>query len=227
MSNAQYVKDLVLLIADLDAENALRGILQRWKALGIRKLVEGRQFDILRHPQRDPGCRCNAEGFLEGFVRSHRHALVVFDYHGCGVEHLQPAANIEADLERRLAAVGWVDRCAVVVIEPELEAWVWSDSSHVDSELGWNGHRPPLRLWLEESRLLTRGASKPIDPKTAMLRVMREANKPPSPRIFSRLAETVSLSRCQDRAFLKLKSTIQNWFNEQQPVLLQPDRDNP
>lgn len=208
---ADYAKDLVLLVADLDAENAVRGILRRWKSLGIRQLLDGAHFDIPRHPQRDPGCRCDAEGFLKGFVRTHRYALVVFDHAGCGAED-RTAEEIEADVESYLSAAGWEGRCAVVVIAPELEAWVWSDSLNVDMELGWRDRHPPLRNWLEESHFLIPGAVKPVDPKNALLRALRAANKPPSPHIFSRLAETVGLSRCQDRAFLKLKATLQRWF---------------
>ena len=210
-SRTDHPKDIVLLVADLDAENALRGIVQRWQSLGIRPLVEGRQLDILRHPQRDPGCRCNAEGFLEGFVRTHRHALIVFDHAGCGWDD-RAATDVEVEVEDRLSRAGWKDRCAAIVIDPELEAWVWSDSPHVAAELGWTGRHPPLREWLETNRWIAGGAVKPNDPKTAMLRAMREANKPPSPRIFSKLAETVSLIRCQDRAFLKLKTTPRAWF---------------
>ncbi len=208
---ADRVKDLVLLVADLDAENALRGILQRWKAIGCRQLEEGKHVDIVRHPQRDPGCRCSGEGFLEGFVHTHGHALIVFDHAGCGWDD-RPVSEVEADVEDRLTRAGWRDRCAAVVIDPELEAWVWSDSPHVADELGWTGRHPSLREWLESSRWIADGTVKPKDPKAAMLRAMREANKPPSPRIFSKLAETVSLSRCQDRALLKLKSTLHAWF---------------
>ena len=209
--SARYTKDLVILVADMDAENALRGVLQRRQSMDIRHLEEGRKFDLLRHPQRDSGCRCNAEAFLEGFVRTHGHALVVFDHAGCGWED-RPATEVESDVEDRLSRSGWQARCAAIVIVPELEAWVWSDSPHVDAELGWGGRHPSLREWLESARLVDCGAAKPGDPKNAMLRAMREANKPPSPRIFSRLAETVSLIRCQDRAFLKLKATLQSWF---------------
>jgi hypothetical protein len=210
-SYADHAKDLVLLVADLDAENALRGILQRWQSLGIRQLIEGRQLDILRHPQRDPGCRCNGEGFLAGFIRTHSHALIVFDHSGCGWDD-RAATDVEVDVEDRLSQAGWKDRCAAIVIDPELEAWVWSESPNVDEELGWTGRHPSLREWLKTKQLVADGAVKPRDPKAALLQAMREANKPPSPRVFSKLAETVSLSRCQDRAFLKLKTTVRAWF---------------
>jgi hypothetical protein len=204
-------KDLVILTADLDAENAVRGVLGRWQSIGIRQLEEGRDFDTHRHPQRDAGCRSASEAFLEGFVRTHRHALVVFDHHGCGWEGHRPD-EVESDLESRLSRAGWDGRCAVVVIAPELEAWVWSDSPNVDLELGWSGRHPTLREWLVSENLLAANAAKPADPKTAMERAMRQARKPISPHVFARLAETVGLNRCEDRAFLKIKKVLQGWY---------------
>ncbi len=131
-----YSRELVILVADLDAENAMRGVLQRWQSLGIRKLEDGKGVDIHRHPQRDAGCRSGAETFLDGFVRTHSNALVVFDHHGCGWEG-RSAQDVEIDLEKRLSDVGWAGRCSVVVIAPELEAWVWSDSPNVMRN--WDG----------------------------------------------------------------------------------------
>ena len=206
-----YAKELVVLAADLDAENALRGILQRWQSLGIRELRDGNGFDIHRHPQRDAGCRSGAEAFLESFVHTHGHALVVFDHDGCGWEG-RSAQEVETDLEERLSRAGWAGRCSVVVIVPELEAWVWSDSPHVEVELGWSGRQPSLRAWLTAERLIETNAAKPPDPKLAMERAMRTASKPRSPHVFARLAGTVGLNRCKDRSFLKLKRTLQGWF---------------
>jgi hypothetical protein len=215
-SQPNYKKDLVIITADLDAENALRGVLGRWPSLNIRQLEEGRDFDIHRHPQRDAGCRSAAEAFLEGFVRTHGHALAVFDHHGCGWEDSCPN-EVESDLEGRLSRAGWEGRCAVVVIAPELEAWVWSDSMNVESELGWAGRHPTLREWLIAQNLLAADAIKPTDPKSAMERAMRQARKPISPYVFARLAETVGLDRCADRAFLKLKKVLQGWFSGEEP----------
>ncbi len=206
-----YRSELVILTADLDAEYAVRAVLGRWQSLGVRQLAEGRDFDLRRHPQRDAGCRSAAAAFLEPFVRSHRHALVVFDHHGCGWEDCCPD-EVEADLESRLSRAGWEGRCAVVVVAPELETWVWSDSPHVDSELGWAGRHPTLREWLASEKLLAANAVKPADPKAAMEGAMRHARKPISPYVFARLAETVGLNRCDDRAFLKLKTVLQGWY---------------
>lgn len=47
------MKDLVVLVADKNAEFALRGALQRSEALGIRPMTS----EFLMHPERDGGAR--------------------------------------------------------------------------------------------------------------------------------------------------------------------------
>ncbi len=203
-------KELVILVADLDMDNALRGILRRHQALGIRSLSTD-EVDIYRHEQRDSGCYGDAHEFLRPFMATHRLALVMFDRHGSGQEHLS-APQIESEVEIRLSNTGWSNRCSVIVPDPELEIWIWSDSPHVDAQLGWSGGQPPLRQWLVSEGLLHDPTRKPCDPKKAMLQSLRQQGKPLSSRLYRDLAEQVSLERCRDRAFLKLKKQLQDWF---------------
>jgi hypothetical protein len=91
-------------------------------ALGIRPVA----FDVYPHPERDPGCRLKAHEFLRVALASHEHALVLFDRAGCGKEGVGRAA-LEREVEERLAASGWSARAAAIVMDPELEAWVWVD----------------------------------------------------------------------------------------------------
>lgn len=75
---------------------------------------------------------------------------------------------MESDVEGRLSAAGWDNRAAAVVISPELESWVWSDSPQVDLALAWTGQDMPLRDWLRKQGLLEAGAIKPTEPKRAL-----------------------------------------------------------
>ena len=204
---------LAVLTADLDMENTVRGVLQRGRSLGIASLVEGRDVSFMRHPNRDSGCFRSADVFLRRCCVDHDHALVFFDHDGSGVENMD-AAEIEKIVEDRLSKNGWDDRARVVVIEPELESWVWNLSPNVELELGWKGRVPSLRDWLVHERLLKKGEVKPVDPKDAMERAMRESGTSRSAKIFYNLARKVSLSRCVDRAFLKFKDALLEWFPE-------------
>ena len=106
----------------------------------------------------------------------------------------------------------WGNRAAVIVIDPELEQWVWADSPHVDSALGWKDRDPALRHWLEASGMLTSGMVKPDRPKEAMLAALKAVRKTPSSSLHTEIAKKVTLDRCIDGAFLKLKSVLQKWF---------------
>ncbi|MFB3133348.1 MAG: hypothetical protein ACE10K_12585, partial [Rhodothermales bacterium] len=53
---------------------------------------------------------------------------------------------------------------------------------------------------------------KPQRPKEAVEAVLRATDTPRSSSLYRQLAQKVSLNRCDDPAFLKLKSTLQEWF---------------
>jgi hypothetical protein len=207
MSNGTATRDLVVLTADKDTQFALRGILSRYQSLGIRKL----EPDFFVHPQKDPGVYHNAHDFLRFAAKTHRQALVLMDRVGSGQEG-KSREELERKLEQALSRSGWEDRATAVVLDPEIEIWVWSDSSHVDHELGWSQHAHGLRPWLRKKGLLEEGSLKPEKPKEAMEAALRSARKPRSSVIYQGLAEKVSLNKCHDPAFLKLKSVLQTWF---------------
>ena len=200
-------KDLILLVADSNIESALRGLLSRPQALDMRRVAS----DVHRHPERDPGCRLHAASFLQPFANLYAHALVVFDRDGCGDNADREA--LEEAVEERLSRTGWGARARVVVIDPELEIWVWSDSPEVDRALGWSGRSPDLRTWLHSKGLLDTDATKPSLAKEAMEAALRHVYKPRSSSIYLDLATSVSFQRCSDPAFLKLRATLQEWFS--------------
>ncbi|MDQ1350581.1 MAG: hypothetical protein QG657_883 [Acidobacteriota bacterium] len=207
MNCEQESYDLVVLVADRNMENSINGILERPEAIRIKQI----KSEIYIHPHRDPGCLNKGHDFLRPFVNRCRHALVIFDKEGCGKEKLTREA-LEIQMEDNLKLSGWGERAAAVVIDPELENWLWSDSPEVDLALGWKGRTPPLRRWLEEKGFLTGNSVKPSHPKEAVESALRTAYQPKSSSIYHRIAKSVSLKRCQDPAFLKLKDKLYQWF---------------
>lgn len=199
------VKDLVVLAADSNMEFAVRGILSRAPSLQIRSAT----FDVLVHPEHDPGCLRRGAALLSPLTAQYRHALVMFDLEGCGQE-AQGREELERGVEEELAVHWTAERCAVVVIEPELENWVWSDSPHVETYLGWE--QGTLFAKLRAGGVLVAGSSKPARPKESMEWALRERRKQRSSKTYERIAGAVSLSRCIDPSFLKLKGTLQRWF---------------
>jgi len=200
-------KPLVVLTADKNAQFALRGIFSRARSLNIQPI----RPDYHIHPEKDPGVLRNAHEFLRPSSRLYQHALVVMDREGSGQEG-QARETMERQIESAMSQSGWGDRAAAIVIDPELDLWVWSSSPHVDGELGWTGRQPGLRTWLKERGFLTEGMPKPARPKEALEAALREVKLPRSSSIYEALAKKVSLARCTDPAFAKLQAVLRDWF---------------
>ncbi len=201
------MKDVVVLAADKDMEQALKGLLSRPQALGIRLP----SFDLFAHPRHDPGCLNEAHNFLRSFIQSYNHALVVFDHQGCGQERISPQ-ELAVEARKRLSRSGWDEQAEVIVLAPELEVWVWSSSPYVEACLGWSGHHPSLHEWLTETGHRRPGALKPDRPKEAMEAALRQVRRPRSSSIYLELAQKVSLSGHSEPAFLRLVGALQRWF---------------
>lgn len=197
---------LIVLAADRDIEETLRKVLDRPECLGMRSVF----VECRRHPNRDAGCRANAAEFLRPFLNRFSHALVVFDREGCG--STEPRTVIEQQVESELARNGWRTRGRVIVIDPELEVWLWSDSPAVLGAIGWNRGYPDLRSWLEEQKVWDSSSAKPHRPKTALNRTLQRTRRKRSPRLYGQIAADVSLARCHDPAFRKLKTVLRAWF---------------
>lgn len=185
----------------------MRGIIARSAALGIRSITA----EFIEHQDKDPGCLKRPEILLRSQASRFSNALVVFDREGSGGNHVS-AEQLERICEERLADAGWRGRSRAIVIEPELETWIWSRSPIVDEVLGWGGRIPNLRTWLQDEGLLLPGEEKPRDPKHALEQALRAVKKKRSSALYLEIARRVSLNRCTDRAFNKLRDTLTEWY---------------
>ncbi len=200
--------DLVVLVPCADIEKTVQGLLERG-SLGIR----GVSFLVVRHPMRDSGCRDGAAELLRPQRGEHRRALVIFDRHGCGSDDAREV--IQQTVERKLVLSGWKPECCkAIVIDPEVEAWLWNGSPHVARALGWRSYTR-LRRYLRRACLWPADAPKPPDPKRALKRALRAA---PTRRgtwneqDFLQLARRMTLRGCVDPAFVELRDTLRRWF---------------
>jgi hypothetical protein len=119
------------------------------------------------------------------------------------------AKTIRDRITKRLEE-SW-EQFIVIVIEPELEAWVWQDNPNVARAL-----KCPIdfRAILAASGHWPVGSPKPPDPKAAVEYMRRHYRADGSKAAFRRLAETVSVRGCQDPAFNYLCDTLRAWFPE-------------
>ncbi|MBM4146012.1 MAG: hypothetical protein FJ240_07030 [Nitrospira sp.] len=198
------MKDLFVLVADKNMEFALQGILQRTESLCIKNI----SFDIKSHIGHDSGVYKSAHDFLRLFLGKYSYALVMFDREGCGCVDAswQLAGHVQNNLDRS----GWQGKSKVIVIDPELEIWIWSNSPHVAACLGWENSE--LRDWLRSKGYLQPSEDKPQHSKDAFIDALRNKGKQKSSSLFSKIAERVSFEHCTDSAFRDLKITLQTWF---------------
>jgi hypothetical protein len=202
-------KDLVVLAADKNIDHGIRGLLSRPAALGIRPILAS--TDTFVHPRRDPGCVHESHDFLRPLLKEYRYALVVFDRVGSGQES-HSHGELSERIRGRLAVSGWGDRAEAIVLDPELEVWVFAASPHVERCIGWPAGGLHLRSWLAERGLWSEGQAKPTDPKAALELALRAIRKPRSSAIYKQLGERVGLQGCTDPAFAEFRDALRKWF---------------
>ncbi len=197
-------KDLIILVADVQQEKTIETLLdERYKSLNIRRMT----YDIFRHPRKDPGVYKEAAHFLKSYQGEYEHALVLLDSEWAGAPG--DAVYLRGTLQQQLYNNGWnANNAEVIVIDPELEIWIWSDSPVVAEELRkpWNS----IYTLAQKRGDWLKGQPKPIRPKELLDAILRQQNRPRSSAIFQAIARRVGLTRCQDKAFILLRQTVQN-----------------
>ncbi len=206
MNGADPAIDLVALVPGKDEQETFAALLQRHTQLGVRKVT----FECLVHPRRDSGCFQEAEHVLRSYHRRARRALVLFDHFGSGRE-TDAAAQVEVEVEQRLRVNGWNDRAIAVVVEPELESWVWVDCDSVATALHWPGPSD-LRTWLEGQGLWRQEGGKPGEPKKALLSALRASRQRRSSALYRLLAGQLPIDGCRDRGFGRMRARLTEWF---------------
>lgn len=201
------MKDLIVIVADSYQEKVIEALLPRLANTDTSVF----SYDIIRNPLFDSGSYNDSHELLRPSINQYSHALVIFDHEGSGVEHIKNRKETEEDVEKLLSINGWNGRNAVVVIDPELENWMWIDSPHVESAIAWEGLES-LYIWARSSGKIAHGEVKPFRPKEALEQALRLNRTAKSSAIYKRIAARVSYRSCIDPAFLKLISVLKAWF---------------
>jgi hypothetical protein len=199
------MKDLALLVADKNMDFAMRGILNRHKALGTRSV----SYEIRQHVNRDGGVRTTGPETLALLRQQFRHGIVMLDWEGSGSK-AESAIALEQELDARLERT-WGDRAKAIVIEPELDVWIWGSDNALVKILEWSEDQG-IREWLTGRGYAFDGSQKPMRPKKALNELMVWLNHPRSSVLYERITGKISLAQCVDPAFRRLRSTLQSWF---------------
>jgi hypothetical protein len=202
-------RDVVFLLADGGMEQVVRGFLGRerfHRSLGCGVFGFDPDQDVVVAPTKDPGVYGTARELLRPYERSHQRAVVMLDADWDG----SPGATAIRDRVARNLDGVWRE-CAVIVIEPELEAWIMQDSQHLVQVL-----RCPadFRKILADAGLWPEGSAKPPRPKEALDHLRRHHKVRAFNADFGKLAAVMSVRRCQDAAFIQLRDCLRAWFPE-------------
>jgi hypothetical protein len=199
--------DLVVLVADSMMRSMVEQLLRkRTSSLGIRKIA----FDVLTHPNKDPGVYKDSCSFLRGYLSSAEHAVVILDcaWEGNYKDRIAVEDKIEADFENTFTE-GWG---RAIAIEPELENWIFATEAHLKDAIGWTDEDSTPKSWLISEGLWTLNEPKPSDPKAALERLCKRQRIILTGSIHAHIASHSGFRDCIDPAFLKLRELLTEWF---------------
>ncbi len=201
------MKDLIIAVADGYQEKVMEALLPRVPlSSGTRPF----SYDIIKNPLHDPGSYSDSQELLRSSIKQYRYALIIFDFEGTGVEELSNH-QITSAVSGLLNSNGWMDRNAVIVIEPELENWMWIDNRNVELAIGWT--RPEsLYDWARVKGYLEGTATKPVRPKEVLEEALKISETSKSASIYKKIASSVSYNKCEDPALKKLINQLIEWF---------------
>lgn len=208
------MRDCMFYVADMNMAETFKGFLTRQQchqSLGCGQFAFDPLQDLARAAgMTDGGLWRHAGGLCKGYLQTHRHLVVCLDRDFGG----SPGqAQVRHDVEQQLLAAGWsLGQFAVLVIDPELEQWIWQDSPHVETALK-HVSPPSLRQTLQNSGEWPAGHAKPNSPKEVLERLVDQnlrGNR--SSTIYSKITSRVSVRNCADGEFLALQAALQAWF---------------
>lgn len=202
------MEDLVILVADKNAQFALTGALGRPQALGIRPI----SFQFRMHPGRDGGARTSGVDVLAREQRRFSHALLIFDLEGSGADEGQTAEELEREVDARLAPT-WGVHAKAIVINPEVDAWMWGADNALKEVLRWP-LEGSIRSWLQSQGFAFDENHKPERPKEALEAMVPIHRQPRSSAVYEKITRRISLPRCTDPAFSRMRRALQTWFGE-------------
>ena len=213
-------RPIIFLVADKNMNEVFKTFLQRdqfHRSLGCGGFEFDEKRDLVRHPRKDPGVYNEAHVFLRPYLATHERAVVVLDAEWDGSPGSQ---TIHDDISGRLAAERW-EEFAVIVIDPELENWIWVTQTQPDSSIGVHdlvvssfNYRSdqPLKEFLQERDNWREDIEKPKQPKEAVEKVLRLTNTPRSSALYRKIVCRASVTGCVDPAFQELVAVLRQWF---------------
>jgi hypothetical protein len=204
----------MFVVADANMEYTLRGVFSRDRydlTLQCGAFAFDARLDLVRATgDNDPALYQRIESYARPARSSHSHLVVMIDAEWTG----SPGApRIREHIEERCARCGWsADAVVAIVLDPELEAWIWQDSPIIETALGYKGSS--LRKDLATSGAWPEASPKPPRPKETLEAELRHNRIPRSSALYRQVAAQISVKGCVDPAFGRLQTALRRWFPE-------------
>jgi hypothetical protein len=207
------MRDCFFLVADSNMRSAFEGFLTRDKfylSLGCGPFDFDPAEDILvAAGDNDPGIYTRGHEILRPIRATHKHAVAVLDAEWDGTPGRQV---ITEQLSSRIESTGWSrEGFQVLVIDPELENWIWQRNVNLAHCLRFKSlsnmmDEPDVQRYWPEKEL------KPRRPKEVLETLLKKQNIRRSSALYRQITSRVSVKDCQDSAFHLLRDTLRRWF---------------
>lgn len=207
------MRHCIFLLADNNMRAVFEGFLTRsgaYHSLGCGRFDFDTASDIkVAAGDNDPGLFTRGHELLRPFLTTHQRAVVVLDAEWEGSPGAQ---RIRQHLTQQLQSTGWPEAAfRIIVIEPELESWIWQQSDHVAKALGFDSINTLMKN-SDIQHAWPNGSAKPDQPKLTLETLLRKQRIPRSSAIYRRITSQVSVKNCQDNAFQELLAALRSWF---------------
>lgn len=207
------MRDCIFLLADKNMQASFEGFFTReafYQSLGCGNFTFDTSQDIaVASGDNDPGLYSRGHELLRPYRATHRHAVIVLDAEW---EGSPGKAAITEHLTNNITATGWdADQFVVIVIDPELENWIWQKNQHVAKELGFDNINE-LMNDIDLQKAWPQGQAKPTSPKEILETLLQKKGIPRSSAIYKMITSKVSVRHCQDLAFKQLIDSLKTWF---------------
>jgi hypothetical protein len=209
------LRDCIFWVADSTMAQVFKAFLTRQNfhlSLGCGPFQFDPRQDLFPNAGgNDPGLYVRAHELVANYARSHKYAVIALDAAWDGSPEPD---EIESHVSNNLAGVWAAGRYRVIVIDPELEAWVLHDNPHVATAFRYEGNAP-MRHWLRDNGHWPDGSVKPPDPKTAVEALCRFTRTRRSAAVYEKVVSKVSVKNCVDQSFRRLADALCEWFPQE------------
>lgn len=199
--------DLLVVLEGPRDREVIRAVLGRPAALGIRQIT----FQCV---QRSSAVCAQGPDIARQQRNRFRYVICLWDHQGSGQGKTPARAQgeVQAQLNRNT-----LKGCSkALVIDPELEIWLWQDQAAIVNVLGvgMNQLWQSLNAW-QQAQFPTQTVRALIRqfPKEALEEVIRQAGEKPSAALYGRIAAKANLQLWGSVPSFKLfRRTLRRWF---------------